>query len=156
MKKYSHLPNTRADALKNNTRFYFTGKPCKYGHYSKRYARRGHCYECDKAKEKDRYLNYKDRHAELMKNWREKHPDYHMQYNYANAEKTYAYNFKYRYKDRIADDWCEKDFDYLVDLFMKRYYLNRVKKQKHFVRVIDKNKPINRFNVELRAVRVDD
>jgi len=37
---------TRKDALAHGLTHYFTGKPCKRGHVSKRYAKTGNCVEC--------------------------------------------------------------------------------------------------------------
>jgi hypothetical protein len=39
------LPETRREALDKGFPYYFTGKPCKHGHVSKRLAE-GSCYEC--------------------------------------------------------------------------------------------------------------
>lgn len=39
------LPKTRAEAKKLNSDYYFTGKPCKYGHISTRKTK-GSCVEC--------------------------------------------------------------------------------------------------------------
>ena len=36
----------RAKAKSLGERFYFTGKPCKHGHISKRYTDKGTCCEC--------------------------------------------------------------------------------------------------------------
>ena len=36
----------RAKAKELGERFYFTGKPCKHGHISKRYTDKGTCCEC--------------------------------------------------------------------------------------------------------------
>ena len=36
----------RAKAKELGERFYFTGRPCKYGHISKRYTDKGTCCEC--------------------------------------------------------------------------------------------------------------
>ena len=33
-------------ALKRNNRHYFTGKPCRHGHISKRYVNDRHCFTC--------------------------------------------------------------------------------------------------------------
>ena len=37
---------TRQDASSNGENYYYTGKPCKYGHYSKRLTASGNCHEC--------------------------------------------------------------------------------------------------------------
>jgi hypothetical protein len=40
------MQNTQKLAKQNNERYYFTGKPCKNGHVSKRNTHNGTCYEC--------------------------------------------------------------------------------------------------------------
>jgi hypothetical protein len=40
------MHTTRKAALKAVERYYETGKPCKYGHRSKRLTRSGACVEC--------------------------------------------------------------------------------------------------------------
>lgn len=37
---------TREEAVHSNQKFYFTGKPCKHNHLSKRYVIGKRCYEC--------------------------------------------------------------------------------------------------------------
>lgn len=51
------LPVTRAAAKACDSDQYYTGKPCKYGHLCARYARDGHCIECDRAKARDAYFS---------------------------------------------------------------------------------------------------
>ena len=38
----------RTKALADGERFYYTGKPCKHGHYSNRYAYNSVCVQCNK------------------------------------------------------------------------------------------------------------
>ena len=40
------MENTQILAKQKNERYYFTGKPCKHGHVSKRNTHNGTCYEC--------------------------------------------------------------------------------------------------------------
>jgi hypothetical protein len=40
------MERSRREAIKSKVKFYLTGKPCKYGHYSKRITYDGSCYEC--------------------------------------------------------------------------------------------------------------
>lgn len=37
---------SRQDALKQKSKFYFTGKPCKHGHVEKRSTITSGCYKC--------------------------------------------------------------------------------------------------------------
>lgn len=41
-------PRSRAEAIASGLRWYFTGKPCKYGHIAKRSVSRYYCFECHK------------------------------------------------------------------------------------------------------------
>lgn len=56
----------RLEAIKNNENFYFTGKPCKQGHISKRYLKGGICLECSKTIFKERRKG-KERQYSLAK-----------------------------------------------------------------------------------------
>lgn len=85
-------------ARKNNLKHYFTGKPCKWGHVSKRYTRNGTCCECNASKakiwrfenrahvEKYRKIN-RDRDKRRNKVWREKNK-VRLSRNYKNWRKT--------------------------------------------------------------------
>jgi hypothetical protein len=39
---------TRQEAKEQNIKFYYTGKPCLYGHVSKRYVSTKRCYSCER------------------------------------------------------------------------------------------------------------
>lgn len=45
----------RADALRLGKRYYITGRPCPYDHYSRRYAKNGSCVQCQVEGAKRRY-----------------------------------------------------------------------------------------------------
>lgn len=40
------MENTAKQARQKNEKYYFTGKMCKNGHISKRFAHNGNCYDC--------------------------------------------------------------------------------------------------------------
>lgn len=40
------MRKNRKEAREAKDRYYFTGKPCKHGHYSKRFVHNGACYSC--------------------------------------------------------------------------------------------------------------
>ncbi len=56
------LPSTRAQAKALGLHHYFTGKPCKHGHISARYAEGG-CVECQRQYQKDYLLIPEKREA---------------------------------------------------------------------------------------------
>lgn len=68
----------RSEAALNNETTYFTGTPCKYGHYSRRRTNNGHCIECEsvalktpkwKAYRKQHYLNNKEKVLEQTRQY---------------------------------------------------------------------------------------
>jgi len=84
------LPATRPDAVSVGSKYYFTGKPCKHGHISKRLASNFGCYEChlergrtDAAREY--YSDYREKNRESIsvrhKRWREENPHKVVEYN---------------------------------------------------------------------------
>ena len=40
------FPASQSEALRQGVTYYFTGKPCKHGHYSERFAKNKNCREC--------------------------------------------------------------------------------------------------------------
>ena len=91
------METTRKAALANGDKHYDTGKPCKYGHYSKRYTNKGYCFECNKKACISRWQKLseaeKDRRRAKdtlrLKKWRLK-----------NAEHYRKYQKEYRAKQR--------------------------------------------------------
>lgn len=56
----------RSAAINSNEEFYFTGKPCKHGHVSKRFTKNSLCFECTKTILKDQRKG-KERQYSLAK-----------------------------------------------------------------------------------------
>jgi len=59
------FPASQAEALRQGVTYYFTGKPCKHGHLSERFAKNKNCREClrlrNRARTKQGYwLDYGD------------------------------------------------------------------------------------------------
>lgn len=46
------IAKSRSEGKKNNTVYYFTGKPCKHGHVDFRYTKGGCCQACNTANKK--------------------------------------------------------------------------------------------------------
>lgn len=53
------LPTNRKQAVELNERYFDTGKPCKHGHVSKRFAHNGNCYRCTLDASNKTYHNIK-------------------------------------------------------------------------------------------------
>lgn len=65
------LPLTKKDAVKENLKWFFTQKPCIYGHYSLRRASSPSCVACEKIREKDpksksKYARYREKNREKI------------------------------------------------------------------------------------------
>lgn len=58
---------TKSDAISSGETYYFTGKPCKYGHLSKRNVKHGVCLECLRINSKALYDNPEARKEKLKK-----------------------------------------------------------------------------------------
>ena len=59
------FPASQAEALKQNVTYYYTGKPCKHGHLSERFAKNRNCRECLRIRnrertKKDYWIDYGD------------------------------------------------------------------------------------------------
>lgn len=62
--------------------YYYTGKPCKRGHISKRYKRNNVCVECFSLYIKNRLLNEEAREAERIRSRKK----WHIYYNKLTEE----------------------------------------------------------------------
>lgn len=51
------FPTTQAEALRQGVTYYFTGKPCKHGHLSERFAQNRNCRECLRIRNRARTKN---------------------------------------------------------------------------------------------------
>jgi len=66
-----YYPSTRREAKEQGYKFYFTGKPCKWGHISVRYSA-GMCYECYKQWHKDN----EEHQREIKRQYQENNEEY--------------------------------------------------------------------------------
>jgi hypothetical protein len=48
------FPASQAEALRQNVTYYYTGKPCKHGHLSERFAKNRNCRECLRIRNRER------------------------------------------------------------------------------------------------------
>lgn len=114
------LPLTRKEAQENGSLFYLTDKPCKHGHYSKRYTSNKACFECLKAKWDEGNVKKRERNRA---NWlgymlKKKNKHYQTLYGISFTEVrniAMAQNYKCAicsYKERFMheDDWMKKGF----------------------------------------------
>ncbi|MHB1231570.1 MAG: hypothetical protein ACYCZQ_03165 [Burkholderiales bacterium] len=87
------LPKTRTEAKQLGLKYYFTGKPCKCGHVSKRYVG-GNCWECLLIAGGD----YRQQNREYFS-------EYHKSYHQQNRERISEYNKSYneRNKEQLSE-----------------------------------------------------
>ena len=88
------LPDKRSKALTIGAKYYFTGKPCKYGHLSRRHADDRKCLECDRLYALKRQARAPERERAIFAEWREKNRprvrENHKRSRTKNAEKVAA------------------------------------------------------------------
>lgn len=135
---------TIEEAKDRGLKHYFTGKPCKRGHISKRYLSNKECVTCRSIKtqsyqEKGYFKNYREENTEKEKKYRK-------EYKKNNKDKVNAFTAKYRAnkKNRVPkwvtseDLWLIKE---IYDLAALRSKITGV--QWHVDHII----PINGTNV---------
>jgi hypothetical protein len=61
---------TRETALKQGLAWYFTGKPCKYGHVTKRHVNGRGCTDCNKENQRARRARNPERVRAQWRAWR--------------------------------------------------------------------------------------
>lgn len=71
-----NLPKTAKEARETNSLYYFTGKPCKRGHISKRVTKKKMCYRCDLDRVMLWQQNNRDKVCATMQLYRKRHPNY--------------------------------------------------------------------------------
>ena len=59
---------TRKEAIEKGLKYYFTGKPCKYGHISKQYVAGG-CFICRKDRAKNQRVNNREKYNEYFREY---------------------------------------------------------------------------------------
>lgn len=81
------FPKSQSEALRQGVTYYFTGKPCKHGHYSERFAKNRNCREClrirnrNRTQAKDYWIDYGD------EEYKERKREYAKKYYRRNAHK---------------------------------------------------------------------
>lgn len=94
----------RKDAQQQGLNTYFTGKPCKNGHTTKRFVDSGVCYGCIEVNaRKYRTANRNVVNAKV-KDWRRNNPDYYNQ-RYAvdsNRSRSWTKQWKANNPDKVA------------------------------------------------------
>lgn len=86
MKKIS-----RAEALRQGFKYYFTGKPCKNGHVSERYTKRSTCLQCNREQALKAHYKYRGKRLKQKSEYRERNRD-----EINDKERDYYLNNKHK------------------------------------------------------------
>lgn len=93
------LPTNRKQAKLENSKYYFTGNPCKNNHISKRQTTNGVCYECFRTLIVKKYSSSNlDKISNKNKKWYEENKEYKLEYNKKRIERNRDKILK-QYKD---------------------------------------------------------
>lgn len=108
MEKSQEIITSRIEAKLRNEKFYFTGKPCKYGHISKRFTNNHGCVECynifiqsdiAKNKRKQFYQNNREDRIRKQRDYynknKDKIGDYQKEYRNTHKEECKEYRTEY-------------------------------------------------------------
>jgi len=113
-----NTPKTRKEALETNSTYYFTGKPCKNGHISRRFTKNRNCEDCLRSRNlgrtKEGYWSDYGSDPE----YREKKREYARNYYKQNKDKSY---FKGRRRWEIIQRATVATESGLIE--MKKLYL---------------------------------
>lgn len=104
---------SRKEAKEQGLDFYYTGKPCKHGHVSKRYVSTGVCLECIKNYNKE----YREENRESIKEYNKEHKK---EYYQENKERVKKYNKEYHKenKERIKErmkEWRKENRERIAE-----------------------------------------
>lgn len=95
-----NLPSTIEEARATGAKYYFTGKPCKYGHMTKRLTSTRTCYKCVLKYSRQwgvKNFKYKAEHRRQWRKANRKHClGYERQWREANPEYKAEYNRRWR------------------------------------------------------------
>lgn len=93
---------SRKEALNSGLKYYFTGKPCKRGHTSKRKSHSGTCYECFLESQRESYDSEKScaRVRDYYKRNRRERLKYYSDYARKNKDKRSNYQSSWYKENR--------------------------------------------------------
>lgn len=118
MSEYSNLRGSRKEAREAGEKYYFTGKPCKYGHIDKRLSKSCHCFSCLRVNSNKYYAKYPERVKETNRRSMEKNGNWNKEnyrknrveillkqklYYIENREKILKRNKKWRDENRDSE-----------------------------------------------------
>jgi len=68
-----YYPNTKKEARESGFKFYFTGKPCKWGHRSLRYTSTNQCIKCSRGYAKNWKSDNRNAFLKNLSDYKKKH-----------------------------------------------------------------------------------
>ena len=111
---------SRQEARAKGLKYYFTGKPCRKAHITKRLVSSASCYQCSLEHKANWALENKEKVSEYNKEWRSSNPDYDKEWKVTNGyfernkERKANYDRQYRERNwekiaRVRKDYYENN-----------------------------------------------
>ena len=138
----SVIPSTASEALERKEMFYFTGKKCRKGHLSLRYASTKHCKMCSKIREKVRWADSRsrDKCLDKQRRWRKENFEYFQSYmkewRSKNQEKVNTARRKWAIKER------SRNKSYRVGLKLKNELTRTIRRNGKYIDLIGTYDPL--------------
>jgi len=89
IEELTNLPTTRKEAIESGSMWFYTGKPCKHGHYSKRRTVQPNCWECERGRSKQLARRSRERN-------RARYREHAIKYYEDNKESVLARQIQYQ------------------------------------------------------------
>ena len=117
---------SKVEAVRRALNYYFTGKPCKYGHLARRLLSSPHCTQCKLEKRKLQYRNNIDQERDRGR-----------KYHYANREKALARMLEWQRNN--SDKVNERNRNYRETRREKFNAINKTWRVKNHAYILYKN-----------------
>ena len=134
---------SRKEAVEKGLKFYFTGKPCKHGHVSKRYTAKSYCVECSRLSALESQSKNPERKRQNQKRYESRNKE-RLKCRYLENKEDYSERSKSYYiknRDKIIEKsklYAAKNRESVLEK-KRNYYKNNKHKTKFRVRAAASN-----------------
>lgn len=134
---------SKSQAKEIGLKSYFTGKPCKHGHYAERMVSKSTCKECNRLSGLKYYQENKDRISESVRDYREENKEKSAEYRLSIKSRMKILNRRYyqnnseelKAKSRV---WHKENYSSVRDSRIE-YMAKWAEENKELKRSIDRN-----------------
>ena len=106
----------RKQALKQDLKHYFTGRPCIRGHIANRTSKDGVCIKCASTLTQEWQLRNKDQYTEYQHNWVKNNPEYERTWRLENGGRRDKYA---ELRNLRVPSWLTKEDWDVINFFYK-------------------------------------